>query len=76
MVGTADLSVDERDTLGIDSDREFVLVEIDRTRSPGNALVQRGEYDSLDQITLLPPLADSTLVVYDRDGTAYTRDDL
>jgi hypothetical protein len=76
VVGSADLSVDERETLGIHSDRAYVLVEIDRTRPPGTALVQRGEYEALDQITLLPPIADSTLVVYDRDGTAYTREDL
>jgi hypothetical protein len=54
-----------------------VLVRIDYTSPPGEALTAVRTYDSLDAVGTIPSDTDwEGYVVYDSEGTAYSKGDL
>lgn len=72
----SNLRVDAIEDLGLDPDKRYVLLSIDRDGPPGCALTKRGEYDSLDEIIVPPPSSQMDYVVYDREGRTYSREEL
>jgi hypothetical protein len=73
---SSSLDVERVQNLGIQPEREYVLLTLEYGRAPGDAVVERGQYDSLDDIVIPPPNDRMGFVVYDQEGTAYTRGEL
>lgn len=57
-------------------DEGYVLVQIDKMKPPGEALMKLGEYKSLHEISMRPATEWVDYVVYDSEGQAYTHDDI
>lgn len=72
----ATLDVERVESLGVELQRQYVLLALKYNQPPSDAVVERGQYDSLEEIVIPPPNDRVGFIVYDGDGTAYTRDDL
>lgn len=72
-----DLSAGRREREEIYPDEGCVLVRIDYTSPPGEALTAVRTYDSLDAVGTIPSDTEwEGYVVYDSDGEAYTKGDV
>lgn len=74
-VDTTELALECTATRDLAPERGYVVVEVD-LRPPGTAVSTLKAYDSLEEIALPQPSDLVVYLVFDADGTVYTRADL